>query len=439
MTIEKSPAPASTANASGGASSAAKPKDKSAPSGFNAILDSVSTDDASAAASGADSSQAGKGGPSDTASGQVVDDATAAAMAAAAADPAALQAVQTQWAQWLQGAQAMPDSSMAGAIGGDAALTLARPDAIALGPDGKAVQGAAAEALVGGKTAHPGLKGLAEGAVPALAGQEIGGAQSATQALAEKGRAKSLMAAQMAQGGQTTQMLQDSGASNTSALAVDSKDAKLMFMIQQLQAAAAQPDKAASVASGPAFMHLDQPASERLRASERQTDNNNYAALGATTAAGASSYADTAAAPSNVAPGTEVQVAEQVKYWISHDVQNAELKLDGLGKDPVQVSISMSGNEANIVFRTDESQARGILENASAHLRDMLGREGLVLAGVSVGTSGGGAADGSGGGAPRQRGSVRQTTVAPAALPSVASGPRRPSGGNSGRALDLFV
>ena len=272
----------------------------------------------------------------------------------------------------------------------------------------------------------------------ALAGQDAGGAQSATQVLAEKGRAKASVAAQFAQAGQNAQMAQDNGAASASALAVDSKDAKLMFMIQQLQAAAAQPEKTASVATGPAFMHLDQPASERLRAAERQSDNNNYAALGATATAGASTYTDAAVAPSNAAPGTEAQVAEQVKYWISHDVQNAELKLDGLGKDPVQVSISMSGNEANIIFRTDESQARGILENASAHLRDMLSREGLVLAGVSVGTSGGGGAAGDSG-APRQKGTMRQTTVAPATLSSVPSGPRRPSGGNSGRALDLFV
>jgi flagellar hook-length control protein FliK len=46
-------------------------------------------------------------------------------------------------------------------------------------------------------------------------------------------------------------------------------------------------------------------------------------------------------------------VAEKVAYWISNDVQSAEMKLDGIGSDPVEVSIRMQGNEAHIAFRTD--------------------------------------------------------------------------------------
>ena len=123
---------------------------------------------------------------------------------------------------------------------------------------------------------------------------------------------------------------------------------------------------------------------------------------------------------------------------MSQDVQNAEFKLDGLGKEPVRVSISMNGNEASIVFRTDESQARGVLEGASAHLKDMLGREGVVLTGVSVGTSGasgGGDADTSG--QRQQRQTARQALVV-AAAPVVSSNVTTSNAGN-GRTLDLFV
>ena len=83
----------------------------------------------------------------------------------------------------------------------------------------------------------------------------------------------------------------------------------------------------------------------------------------------------------------DTYVAEQVSYWITQDVHNAEMTLDGVGQSPVEVSISMQGNEAQVAFHTDESAARQALENASEQLRDMLQRQGLVLAGVTVGNA----------------------------------------------------
>lgn len=130
----------------------------------------------------------------------------------------------------------------------------------------------------------------------------------------------------------------------------------------------------------------------------------------------------------------ETYVAEKVAYWISNDVQNAEMKLDGMGELPVEVSIRMQGNEAHIAFRSDELHARAALENASEHLKDMLQREGVVLTGVSVGTAGAGDA---GGQERKSRQGARQAGVAsvePARTESVA-GSRRSTGG----ALDLFV
>jgi flagellar hook-length control protein FliK len=139
-------------------------------------------------------------------------------------------------------------------------------------------------------------------------------------------------------------------------------------------------------------------------------------------------------APLEVAPVLETQAAEQVKYWISQDVQNAELKLDGLGENPVEVSISMHGNEAHVSFRTDELQTHSLLEGAGAQLKDMLLREGVVLTGVSVGTSG--TNDGKGGERrPRQGVKIVQVTAAQTAPMEV---PRRLAG-TAGRSVDLFV
>lgn len=77
-------------------------------------------------------------------------------------------------------------------------------------------------------------------------------------------------------------------------------------------------------------------------------------------------------------------------YWMSGDMKNAEMKLEGFGESPVEVSISVHGNQTHVAFRTDEMQTRLALEDAGATLKDMLSKEGLDLAGVSVGTSGSG-------------------------------------------------
>ena len=74
-------------------------------------------------------------------------------------------------------------------------------------------------------------------------------------------------------------------------------------------------------------------------------------------------------------------------YWMSSDLKNAEMKLDGFGESVVEVSISVHGNQTHVAFRSDEEQTRLALGDAGATLKDMLHKEGLDLTGVSVGTS----------------------------------------------------
>jgi hypothetical protein len=76
-----------------------------------------------------------------------------------------------------------------------------------------------------------------------------------------------------------------------------------------------------------------------------------------------------------------------------------------------------------------------MLESAGTHLKDMLAREGLLLSGVSVGTSG--SSDG-GGGERKPRQGVRQGLVS-AALPVRSVDVANKARGASGRSLDLFV
>jgi flagellar hook-length control protein FliK len=190
------------------------------------------------------------------------------------------------------------------------------------------------------------------------------------------------------------------------------------------------------IATALAAANTATPARHEDAAKERSVFRSNVSegssAVGQSYMQSASS-ASSIAAPDPVTP-TDTYVAEKVAYWITNDVQNAEMKLDGIGDKPVEVSIRMQGNEAHISFRSDELQARAALENASVHLKDMLQREGLVLSGVSVGTSG----TGDSGAQDRQsRQGARQSGVVSVqpARTDRASGTGRVSGG----ALDLFV
>ena len=142
------------------------------------------------------------------------------------------------------------------------------------------------------------------------------------------------------------------------------------------------------------------------------------------------------------APGAVAQfqsvVAEEVAYYISNDVQNAEMKLEGVGGGPVEVSINLQGNEAQVVFRTDEVQTRAALESAGAQLKDMLQQQGVVLTGVYVGTSGAGAGGEGDPGERKFRQGQRAETTVRVAGPELAGAQRVPTGSVGGK-LDLYV
>lgn len=130
------------------------------------------------------------------------------------------------------------------------------------------------------------------------------------------------------------------------------------------------------------------------RTTERQTGLSwsaagDVAAMGSV-AAGPGSFMGAAGATAPEAPpaaSAPAEVAEKVHYWISRGVQNAELQLDAFGGGSVDVSITLQGKEAQVEFRTDQPEARKLLQDAMPQLRDLLKSEGLLLAGGFVGSS----------------------------------------------------
>jgi flagellar hook-length control protein FliK len=130
----------------------------------------------------------------------------------------------------------------------------------------------------------------------------------------------------------------------------------------------------------------------------------------------------------------EAGLAETVSYWVTQGVQNAELKLDGFGGDPMEVSISLNGDQAQIEFRTDQVDVRQAIEGATAHLKELLLSEGLQLTGVWVGASGKGNTPGD---EPQQRqGAKHAAFVKTHAVEQTGSAVTNHS---VGRALDVFV
>lgn len=154
---------------------------------------------------------------------------------------------------------------------------------------------------------------------------------------------------------------------------------------------------------------------------------------GAANAAGDVRFADVASSQP-MAP--DELLAQQVSVWAAGKTQAAELKLDGFGEQPIEISIALNGNEAEVAFRSDHALARDLLQSALPELREMLRNEGLVLSGMTVGTSDRGAAEAGGRQAGRdsQSGAGNDGRRDAAPAPAAPARAARPQG-----AVDVFA
>ncbi len=135
--------------------------------------------------------------------------------------------------------------------------------------------------------------------------------------------------------------------------------------------------------------------------------------------------------------GAEELLAEQVTYWANQKTQSAEVTLNRDGQ-PLAVTVSLSGNEAHVTFRSDQEHTRDMLDQSMAQLSDLLRGEGLVLSGMTVGTSAGqGGASGDAGQQRNRPGEAQQGTVQVQAPTDVSQ--RLAGAGTRNSAVDVFV
>ncbi len=227
--------------------------------------------------------------------------------------------------------------------------------------------------------------------------------------------------------------LADASTANTSAAAIAaaSKEAtpeRIHKFVQELTASLTKAPEVSTLALGSSRERSQEFQAIPRVASNEVSAQNWVAPQGAGGAMGVDGVVAGAATAS-----ADGQYAEQVSYWISQDVQKAEMTLDGLGANPVEVSISMQGKEATVVFRSDEALTREALANASSQLQDAMSRQGVVLSGVSVGTSNSGDSQRQGSGGKPSGWKVGTVEAAAEPAPSISRI------GSSGRSIDLFV
>ena len=317
------------------------------------------------------------------------------------------------------------NASLAGALGAGAKLDVgdAASQSVGQAPSQAAEQPAGLTTKVG---AHG--KGADTGAPQKLSLTSTAGDAGSVSAVA--GRA----AADAVQASPVSALLAHKSAAQAqtlSAVQQDLKDARASALPQSTGQAA----EVATTVLSPAMGDLARPQGRfGARSGSGQAGSSGFEGAFGQAMAATNRSESVFEVPVTSAAVPDSAVAETVSYWASHGVQTAELKLDGFGDAPVEVSILLNGDQAQIEFRTDQAGVRQVLENAAAQLKDMLSSQGLQLAGVSVGSSGAG---GDAGGDRRQRPPTQQVTLLKTEALGVA--PARAANPAVGRSLDLFV
>ena len=77
-------------------------------------------------------------------------------------------------------------------------------------------------------------------------------------------------------------------------------------------------------------------------------------------------------------------VGEQVVWFVSQNIHAASLRLNPQHLGPIEMEVSMNGDQANVSFTSQHGLVRDALESSIPRLREMLSENGLNLANVNV-------------------------------------------------------
>jgi flagellar hook-length control protein FliK len=452
MAIETSPASGTQGAQANPASHALKNRGKASDSvggAFLALLSSLGSQasDAGLAAMGADAGAASDAALKDNQSGsagQPGDSASlAAAAGASAVDPAVANAVaddtassdaaraagrsgpyaQTSGTVAWGAATGAADGQAAATAGQDASLDAQAPDSIA-------------ELLAGLKVPSANANANASGGADADMAAGMGAAPTSTVRLAARSD-DPLPASAKAAAARATQAFDPSRvmaavgglarAGSGAGAPVDPRDGKSVSTVSLAQGGVA------ATASLQAPLETRDASLADKGGDKPGSGNPSWIGGGipgaaergpgaATGAPGDVRFADVAASQ-QLTP--DEMLAQQVSVWATGKTQAAELKLDGFGDQPIEISIALNGNEAEVAFRSDHALARDLLQSSLPELQEMMRNEGLVLSGMTVSTSDRGAAEAGGrqtgregqsapGGEGRRDGGAAPNPVAPA-------------------------
>jgi len=106
-------------------------------------------------------------------------------------------------------------------------------------------------------------------------------------------------------------------------------------------------------------------------------------------------------------PGWGEAVGKQVAWFVSQKISAASLRLNPQHLGPMEIAVSMDGDQASVSFTSQQAIVRDALESSIPRLREMLAENGLNLINVNVSQQG--KSHGNGQGAP---GSQQEAGVA---------------------------
>jgi flagellar hook-length control protein FliK len=83
-------------------------------------------------------------------------------------------------------------------------------------------------------------------------------------------------------------------------------------------------------------------------------------------------------------PNWDNQVGQKIVWMVAGGEQTASLTLNPPDLGPMQVVLSVNGDQASVAFSANQQEVRNALENALPRLREMMGESGLSLGSATV-------------------------------------------------------